>query len=46
MPTPRKNPKHQLPPPETLFADLIKMGLVKVVRRRGKPPEIIWLTPA
>lgn len=30
-------------PPEEEYADLIKAGVVKIVRRRGKPPEIIWL---
>lgn len=29
--------------PELLYASLIKAGLVKVVRRRGKPPLIVWL---
>lgn len=41
---PRKNPRHQLPPPEVLYAELIKLGLVRVERRRGKSPLIIWLT--
>lgn len=40
----RKNPKHQTQTPEAIYADLIKAGLVKVVRRKGKPPLIVWLT--
>ncbi|AXQ69808.1 hypothetical protein HOU03_gp459 [Caulobacter phage CcrSC] len=44
MPPPRKNPKHQIPPPEVFYADLISAGIVKVVRRPGKAPLIIWLT--
>ncbi|UTU09518.1 hypothetical protein CcrBL47_gp232 [Caulobacter phage BL47] len=44
MPRARQNPKHQQPPPEVLYADLIKAGLVRIERRRGLPPLIIWLT--
>ena len=40
---PRKNPKHQIGTPEAIYADLIKAGLVKIVRRKGKPPQIVWL---
>lgn len=29
--------------PEELFAPLIKMGKVRVVRRKGQPPLIQWL---
>lgn len=42
--SPKKNPKHQIAAPEVIYADLIKAGLVKVVRRKGKPPLIVWLT--
>lgn len=45
MKRPRQNPKHQTPAPEVLYADLIKAGYVRVVRRRGKPPLIVWTTP-
>jgi len=31
------------PKPEEMYKDLIKAGLVKIERRRGKPPKIIWL---
>lgn len=41
---PRKNPKHQQVTPEALYADLIKAGLVRIVRRKGKPPLIQWIT--
>lgn len=40
----RKNPKHQIATPEVLYADLIKAGLVRIVRRKGKPPLIEWTT--
>lgn len=39
----RKNPGSRLPPPEVLYADLIKLGMVKVVRRKGKAPLIVWV---
>ncbi len=29
--------------PEELFAALIKMGKVRIVRRKGQPPLIQWL---
>ena len=29
--------------PEIMYRDLIKAGIVKVERRRGQPPKIIWL---
>lgn len=32
-----------MPKPEEAYRDLIKAGLVKIERRRGKPPRIIWL---
>lgn len=41
---PRKNPKHQIVAPEVLYADLIKAGLVRIVRRKGRPPLIEWIT--
>lgn len=37
-----KGPKQQKTP-EALYADLIKAGQVKIVRRKGKPPLIVWL---
>ena len=33
----------RMPKPEELYRDLIKAGIVKVVRRRGLPPLIEWL---
>lgn len=38
-------PRHsaRTPKPEEAYRDLIKAGLVKIERRRGKPPRIIWL---
>lgn len=39
---PRRGSK-RTPKPEELFADAIKAGHVKVIRRRGKPPQIVWL---
>lgn len=32
--------KGRMEKPENLFEDLIKLGKVKVIRRRGKPPLI------
>lgn len=34
---------HQQKPPEVIYKALIKAGHVKIVRRRGKPPQIVWL---
>lgn len=44
MPLRPGNPKHQMLSPEETFAEFIKAGKVKIVRRRGKPPLVIWLT--
>lgn len=38
----RKNPKAQMGTPEAIYAELIAAGIVKVVRRKGKPPLIVW----
>lgn len=37
------NPNWKEIRPEILYHQLIKRGLMKLVRRRGKPPEIRWL---
>jgi hypothetical protein len=29
---------------EKIYAELVKAGLVRIVRRRGKPPQIVWLS--
>ncbi|UTC29632.1 hypothetical protein BAJUN_00020 [Bajunvirus bajun] len=38
----RKGPKAQKTP-EHLYAALIKSGEVRIERRKGKPPLIVWL---
>ena len=37
-----KGPKQQKTV-EALYADLIREGKVRIERRRGKPPLIVWL---
>lgn len=39
----RKRAKARQKTPEQVYAQLIKDGLVRVVRRKGKPPLIEWL---
>ena len=34
------------PDVETLYGPLVKAGLARIVRRRGKPPQIEMLIPA
>lgn len=37
------NPNWKNIAPEILYLPLIKRGLMKIVRRRGRPPELRWL---
>lgn len=30
--------------PEVLYRDLIRAGILKVVRQKGKAPKIVWIT--
>lgn len=43
LPDTPKTGMKRTPPVEELYRDLIKAGLVRIVRRRGKPPLIQWL---
>lgn len=44
-PTPRrrKRAKARQKTVEHLYADLIKAGLVRIERKKGQPPKIVWL---
>ncbi len=46
MKPPRRNPRHQTPAPEEIYAELIALGMVRIERRRNKPPLVIWTRPA
>lgn len=35
--------RSRMPKIEDAYEQLIKLGQVKIVRRRGKPPLIVWL---
>lgn len=39
----RKRAKAQQKSVDHLYADLIKAGLVRIERKKGRPPRIIWL---
>ena len=39
----RKRARAKQPRVEQLYAELIKAGQVRIERRRGRPPKIIWL---
>lgn len=43
LPKRSKRARSQKKKPEDLLRELIKMGKVRVVRRKGKPPLIQWL---
>lgn len=32
----------RMPKPEVAFAEIISRGWARVVRRRGKPPLLVW----
>lgn len=32
----------RMPTPEVAFAEIISRGWARVVRRRGKPPLLVW----
>ncbi|UTC28308.1 hypothetical protein GURKE_02770 [Brevundimonas phage vB_BpoS-Gurke] len=40
--TPRLQPGKTL---EAQYGSLIKAGLVRIVRKKGRPPKVIFLTP-
>lgn len=37
--------KKNTPPVEVLYADLIKAGEVRIIRKKGRPPVVEWLNP-
>ncbi|USN14160.1 hypothetical protein PAPPERLAPAPP_04860 [Brevundimonas phage vB_BpoS-Papperlapapp] len=39
----RKRAKARQKTVEHLYADLIKAGIVRIERKKGQPPRIIWL---
>ncbi|UTC28996.1 hypothetical protein MARCHEWKA_04840 [Brevundimonas phage vB_BpoS-Marchewka] len=39
----RKRAKARQKTVEHLYADLIKAGIVRIERKKGQPPKIIWL---
>ena len=39
----RKRAKARQKTVEHLYADLIKAGIVRIERKKGHPPKIIWL---
>ena len=39
----RKRANARTKTPEQVYATLIKEGVVRVVRRKGKPPLIVWV---
>jgi hypothetical protein len=46
LPTPHGQSKRRGAKRKTLeqeYAGLIKAGMVKIVRERGKPPRVVWL---
>lgn len=34
--------RKRIPKPEVMFAEIISRGWARVVRRRGKPPLLVW----
>lgn len=42
-PAPKKKGKAHTPSVEELYGDLERQGLCRIIRKKGRAPQIVWL---